>query len=373
MRILQISSAKNFGGGERHLVDLCAGLTQRGHEVFAAVRRENSWLEKLRFLPEENIFFAPLRNSLDVLSVRILTRFVKEKNIEIVHAHLARDYTIAAIAARQTKTRLVLTRHLTFPLNLAHKILLPKNAAFIAVSESARRQIIKQNLLPPEQIHLIYNGIDARRFSGTNKSAGKEFFARQLNLRARSPLVGVVGEIAAHKGQIDFVRAAAEVSKRFPDAKFLIAGRDASTDGRNEKALRGLIEELGLKNKIHHVGWLEDVALFLAALDVYVSASHFESFGLATVEAMAAGCAVVATETDGARETIENGRSGKLVPVKNSPALAEAIVELLSDEEARRNLGANAALAASEKFGVERMVAETEKLYLSNRKAEKRL
>ncbi len=363
MRILQISSAKNFGGGERHLVDLCAGLAKSGHEIFAAVRRENSWLGKLRFLPEENISFAPLRNSLDVWSARLLARFVKEKNIEIVHAHLARDYPIAALAARRTKTRLILTRHLTIPLNSAHKILLPKDAKFIAVSEAARRQIIKQNILPPEQIQLIYNGIDARRFAGADKNAGRNFLIRQLNLRARSPLVGVVGEIAAHKGQIDFVRAADEVLKRFPDAEFLIAGRDASPSKKNEYALRGLIEELGLKNKIHLVGWLEDAAPFLAALDVYVSASHFESFGLATVEALAAGCAVVAAETDGARETIEDGRTGKLIPVKNSSALAAAIVELLSDEKTRQNLSANGARAASEKFTVERMVAETEKLY----------
>lgn len=364
MRVLQISSAKNFGGGERHLVDLCAGLSARGHEIFVALRAQNKWREKLSFLPRENIVDFPLRNALDFLSARQIAKFIKKKNIEIVHAHLARDYPIAALAARWSKAKLVLTRHLLFPLNFSHKIVLPKDAAFIAVSDGVRRALIKQNILPPEQVRRIYNGVNLRRFNDADRKLNKRDLLGRLNLRENSMLVGIAGEIAAHKGQTDFVRAAALVLKRFPETEFLIAGRDASPQRKHERDLKSLIAELGLQDKVHLLGWLEEVAPFYSALDIFVSASRTEPFGLVIAEAMASRrCAVVATETDGAREIIENGKTGKLVSIENPFELSEAIVELLSDENLRQDLSANARRAAAEKFGDERMIEETENLY----------
>ena len=68
MRILQISSAKNFGGGERHFVDLCRGLASRGHEVFVALRPTSEWQARLDFIPPENVLRVSIRNSFGVLS-----------------------------------------------------------------------------------------------------------------------------------------------------------------------------------------------------------------------------------------------------------------------------------------------------------------
>ncbi|MDQ3748629.1 MAG: glycosyltransferase family 4 protein, partial [Acidobacteriota bacterium] len=122
MRILQISSAKTFGGGEKHFVDLSRGLTTRGHEVFAALRPTNQWQEKLDFLPPESILHVSLRNSFGVLSAQKIAEFIREKNIEIVHAHAARDYIPASLACRIAKNaRFVLTRHVLFPLKPFHR------------------------------------------------------------------------------------------------------------------------------------------------------------------------------------------------------------------------------------------------------------
>ncbi len=363
MRILQISSAKNFGGGERHLVDLCRGLSSGGHEIFVVLRPSNEWQEKLSFLPEERIFHLSLKNSLDVFSARKLARIVREKNIEIVHAHLARDYPVAALAVRLSKrAKLVLTRHLLFPLSFPHKFVLPKDSTFIAVSKGVRRELRKHFFLPHEQIRLVQNGVDTRHFENAKKVEAREDLRRRLNLKSDSLLIGIVGEITAHKGQTDFVRAASVVLKQFPAAEFLIVGQDGSPPQKYQKRLEDLIKELGLQNKIHLFGWIEDVAPVFAALDVFVSASRVEPFGLVIAEAFASGCAVVATETDGATEIIEDGKTGKLVPVENPFELGKAVGELLSDESLRQKLGDNAQKAA-QKFSVERMTAETVNIY----------
>ena len=99
MRILHISSARTFGGGERHFVDLTRELAARGHDVFAALRPTNEWQERLGFIPGERILYVSIRNSFGMFSARQIARFVRENQIEIVHAHLARDYLPASLAA----------------------------------------------------------------------------------------------------------------------------------------------------------------------------------------------------------------------------------------------------------------------------------
>ena len=95
VHILQITSAKTFGGGERHLVDLCRELTKRGHEVYVALRPTSEWQNRLDFLPPENFLHVSIRNSFGMFSAKRIARFADEKGIEIIHAHVARDYLAA--------------------------------------------------------------------------------------------------------------------------------------------------------------------------------------------------------------------------------------------------------------------------------------
>ena len=92
MRILQISSASSFGGGERYLVDLSNALVERGHEVFVALRPDSPLRNQLS-VQSQNIKTLPLRNALDARSAQGLARLVKQNGIEVVHAHMARDYS----------------------------------------------------------------------------------------------------------------------------------------------------------------------------------------------------------------------------------------------------------------------------------------
>ena len=362
MRILQISSAEGFGGGEKHFADLCRKLTEKNHEVLVAARPNNRWIERLSFLPPENVFQLPLRNALDVFTARKIAEIIRRRNVEIVHAHLARDYAPAAFAARMTKSKLVLTRHLLFAVNSFYKYLLPKKVAFIAVSEGVRRKLLAQNIVAPEQIHLIYNGIDTEHFQSASETTNKEGLRRQLNLPRDAQIVGIAGEITLHKGQTDFVRAASEILKSFPAAEFLIVGRDGSPRKSYRKELENLIANLGLQNKTHLPGWLADVVPFYSILDVFVSASRVEPFGLVIAEAMASGCATVATATDGAREIVTN-ETGIIVPAKNPNAIAAAVSIFLSDESMRRQFGDRAKSRIEKFFGLERMITETEKVY----------
>ncbi|HYE64008.1 MAG TPA: glycosyltransferase family 4 protein, partial [Pyrinomonadaceae bacterium] len=314
MRILLISSARSFGGGERHLADLANALARRGHEVYVALAPNSPLRAELTALPPDGIITLRLRNAFDLRSALELARIVREKRMEIVHAHLARDYPLAALATRRAReARFIITRHVLFPLNRLHALALSHVARVIAVSRSVAWGLQAQNLFSSHKISVIRNGIDLKRFDMSARGFSREEYRESLRLPLKRRLIGTAGEISPLKGQEEFLRAAALIARRFNDVDFVIAGEDRSRTGVYRAALERVINESGLDGRVHLLGWLEEVAPLLSSLDLFVSASRTESFGLSIVEAMASGAPVIATATEGAREIIGSERLGLLV------------------------------------------------------------
>lgn len=358
MRVLQVSSARAFGGGERHLADLARGLQRRGHEVLVALREGSPLRERLSFLPEQNVYTLPLRNSIDVASARKLARIAREKTVDIIHAHVARDYPPAAFAARLAPaSRFVITRHVLFPLSRAHWLALSNVARVIAVSEPVALALLTQKIFYEDKIRVVENGVDLARF-------GRVLAEAEPHPHGRPFRVGIIGELSVIKGQEEFVRAAALIRNDFGGrVEFLIAGEDNSRGREYRARIERLVNELDLANDVRLLGRVEDVSSLVVKLDVLVSASYSESFGMAMAEGLVCGVPVVATATAGARSFIEDGVNGLLIPRGDVRALAAAVASLLSDEERRLALGEQARRFARERFNPERMVEATERVY----------
>lgn len=364
MKILQISSAQSLGGGERHLADLANGLARRGHDVYLALRPKSALIKELKDVAEENVTTLPLRNSLDAKSARDLAELVSKNQIEIVHAHMARDYPLAAYAARTNPgSRLIVTRHVLFRLNRLHRITLAKAARIIAVSQAVASQLIADAIAPLEKISVVLNGIDVTRFVNARAEFNRRQFLKSWKLPEDSLLVGTVGELTPLKGQEEFLHAASQIMNQYPTACFIVAGIDHSRGNKHRLRIEQLIAGLNLTERVKLVGWLEDLAQLYCGLDVFVSASHTESFGLAIAEAMASGTAVVATETEGAQELVHPGGTGLLVPIGDVDKLTQAILVLLHERDLRVRLGTAAQQTALANFSGERMIAETEEIY----------
>ena len=365
LNILQISSASSFGGGERYLADLTNSLIARGHNVYVAVRPRSPLIGHLQ-LPPEKILTLPLRNALDVQSAHELDRFVRRQRIEVVHAHMARDYSLASYAARRNRqTKFVATRHVLFQLNRLHRHTLARATRVIAVSAAVAKELRSRGILSEGQIAVIPNGIDVDRFASACSGFDRAQFLRSMGLPADCLLVGSIGELRTLKRHDDFIRAAAMIVAKFPETQFVLAGVDTSASSEVRKELEKLVVQLGLKDCFYFLGWLDDAERLLCALDVFVSASETESFGLAIVEAMAAGTAVVATETEGAQEVIEDQKTGVLVPIGDIERIAESVIDLLEDPETRHTIAAQSAQSVATRFSLKRMVDEIEQIYLA--------
>src|SRR5262245_27507213 len=359
MRILQISSASSFAGGERHVADLTNALAARGHELYAAVRPNSPLIPRLH-IPSANIKTLQLRNAFDVPSAHHLARWVEEERIDVVHAHMARDYSLAAYATRRNPTtKFVVTRHVLFPLNRFHKRTLAHAAHVIAVSEATARSLKNEALVPPEKIVGVSNGIDVERF----KQARGSNYRATLSVPDDCKLIGTIGELRRLKRHDDFIKAAAIVARDNPSAYFVLAGSATSSDAVEQESLEQLVNKLGLQERFRFLGWVDDLASLLASLDVFVSASETESFGLVISEAMAAGAVVVATATEGAREIIAEGETGLVVPIGAVDQMAIAITAFLSDNRRRREFASRGERRVADLFSLDRMVDEIEKLY----------
>lgn len=359
MKILQVSSAKTFGGGERHLVDLCKGLIRHGHEVFVVVRPTCEWLSRLDFLPKGNIFQVSIRNSFGIFSAQRIAGFIKKNEIQIAHAHVARDYFPISLACRIAKTpKFVITRHVLFPLKAFNRFALKNLSQAIAVSQGVEWELKK--LFPFEKIVTISNGVEIERFAEADHDKLRQSFRFEQNIPFDAALVATVGELKPLKGQEDFILAAQIVAKKFPQAHFALIGKDNSLDQTFRRKLKRLVKVFELENRFLWLNWVEETATLLHAADVFVSPSHSESFGLAILEAMASGCAVVATETTGAKELLENEN---LVPIENAVKLAERICEFLEDKEKRGEFGKKVQVRAKENFNLEKMIEKIEVVY----------
>jgi glycosyltransferase involved in cell wall biosynthesis len=352
MRILQVCSVTTFGGGERHLVDLAHALADRGHEVYSASVSGSPLSAELSFLGQGRTLALSRVNYLKNLTR--LAGFVRAHRIEIVHAHAAKDYHLAALTVRlASRGRLVLTRHVLFAMRAINRPLLRGAGRVIAVSRAVAESLRRNGVVESSRITVVHNGIDTDRF---------DIAARRRD-DVVPPLVGTVGHLAPIKGHDVFIRAAALISAQRPEVRFVIIGEDKSPQMANRRYLESLVAELGLSGIVAMPGWRDDIAETLSSLSLFVSAARSEPFGLAIVEAMAAGLPVVATASEGASEIIEDGVSGTLVPVDDPAALAEAINDLLENPHERSRLARSAMHVARERYSLARMASETERVY----------
>ena len=180
----------------------------------------------------------------------------------------------------------------------------------------------------------------------------------QASLREQPPTIGALGRLEPTKSLDVLVEAAAILSRRRPEVRVEIAG-----SGSCEPRLRSLAARLGVTDVVAFLGWREDVGSLHHRWQVLVQPSAHEGFGIAALEAMAAGLPVVASATGGLPELVEDERTGFLVPVGDVEALAGRLDRLLGDDVLRVRMGDAARQRAVRSFSVDEMAARTATVY----------
>lgn len=182
-----------------------------------------------------------------------------------------------------------------------------------------------------------------------------------LGVTSGSVVVTMAGRLLRDKGVAEFLAAADSLSGRFPEAVFLLVGEP---DPGNPSDLGpAVMEAVARRSNIIAPGWREDMALVWAASDVAVLPSYREGLPVTMQEALASGLPVVVSDAPGCREVVDHGRNGFRVPVRDAPALAEALATLLSDEDLRRAMGKAGRDKAVAEFDADALAGQTLALY----------
>lgn len=203
-------------------------------------------------------------------------------------------------------------------------------------------------------------GIDTSRF---RRQSPQDAHPGQLDPEPGAPLVGYIGRLVPWKGVEDLLHAWRRVLSRHPTAKLIIVGEDG-VGGRYKEFLFQLAASLGLLDSVSFEGFISDIGPVFRALDLFVLPSHDEPFGLVTVEAMASGCLVVATNGGGTTELISDNETGFLTPVGDPVSLGERIIEVLSlSVERAESVRCAAIEAARSKFDIRNQLTSQRALY----------
>ena len=299
---------------------------------------------------------------MDLSAAWRLSRVVRRLAPDIIHAHDPHGVAMAAlalsIAGASLKPRLpalVASRRVDFHLkgNSFSRWKHRQVDCFIAASEAIRHMLVADGV-PADRTVTVHEGIDVDRVAAVPAVNLHE----TLWLPHHAPIVGNVAALVPHKGQRHLIDAAHIVVGELPDVRFVIFGESELREG-----LERQVREHHLEKHVFLPGFRADVLGCIKSFDLFAMSSVTEGLGTSLLDAMACSRAIVATRAGGIPEIVVDGINGLLVPPHDRVALARAIVALLEDGARRTTMGAAGLSRVRECFTVERMVAETARVY----------
>jgi len=370
IKLFAFTTVFAIGGTERHLMNLMHGLEASRFDLeFGCFIRWGQFLPEVeaRGLRIHEYRVRRLYGIHTAHQQLRLARDLRRARAQIVHTYGFYPNVFAIAAARLARSPVVVAsirdtgcfmtanqrRVQRLACRLAHHVLV--NA------EAVKRWLVDDGY-DGGKISVIHNGLDPSRFAGV---VGGAALRAELSLPPNAPLVAMVSRLNRLKGVEEFLQAVSRVADRFEDARFLIVGDNGTPDGSDyRRELERRVAELGLERRVVFTGFRLDVPRLLSEVAVSVMPSLSEGLPNTVLEAMVAGVPVVATRVGGTAEVVDDGVTGLLVPPGDAAALAKAIEQLLAEPESARRLGRAGRQRVIQEFSLERMVRQTEQLYL---------
>ncbi len=360
MNILFLTNHLNVGGITSYIFSLSKSLKTKGHNVYLA----SSGGDSLTRFTEQGIIYIPIpirtKSELNIFKLGVslfkLMSHIKEKDIDIIHSNTRVTQVLGCLLERYTHKTHITTCHGFFTRRFFRRLFPCWGSKVIAISESVREHLIGDFCVRPENISLVYNGIDLERLKLRYAQSRDE--VKLKFCLGNGPVVGIVARLSDVKGHIFLIRAIKLVLDKIPDVQLLIVG-----EGRMQKKLERLAEELQIARNVFFIPKVNNIQDALYVMDLFVMPSLKEGLGLGLMEAMAWGKAVIGSRVGGIKNLIRHGYNGLLVRPADVEQLCSSIIELLEDPVKASILGNNARLFIAENFSLEKMVSETEKVY----------
>ena len=363
IKVLEAIRQGKIGGGESHVLDLSSNLNRSRFETIVLSFTDGPMIEKLNRMGIKTKVIHT-EKAFDFKVWKKVADFIKEEEIDIVHAHGTRANSNVFRAAKKLKLPLIYTVHgWSFHIDQkfhvrkirewSEKLLTNMANRTVCVSKSNENDGLKRFKM--QRSRVIYNAVNLSRF---NPKYIQPYVRNELGISDNIVLIGYIVRITAQKDPLNMIRAMKIVAEKAPDVKLLMVG-----DGDLKEKTIQLAKQLKISDKIIFQPFRTDIPEVLEAIDIYCLPSLWEGFPIGILEAMAMKKAVVASSVDGNKELIKNGVNGLLVEHSRPEQMAEAILYLVKDPHMRETLSEKAFQFVTNGFGINRMVIEVENEY----------
>ena len=365
-----ISCYPTYGGSGAVATELGMRLAERGHEVhfvsYAHPFRlprflRNTYFHEIEVSRYPLFEYPPYSLAVTVAMHEVAT----QRHLDLFHVHYAVPHATSAWLAKQMleepdELKIVTTLHGTDITLVGQdpsyrsivKFSIERSDSLTAVSSYLKDETVAAFGCSGCDVRVIPNFVDT------------ELFARKTDRRNRNALAEPDEKIIMHisnfrpvKRVDDVVRVAARVMEKVP-ARLVFVG-----DGPDRPMAEERARNLGIGDRVLFMGKQESVAVLLSCADVFLLPSESESFGLSALEAMASEVPVIGTRCGGLEELVEDGATGRLLPVGAVDAMAAAAIEILSDDARRQEMGRAGRAEAQTQYSIERILSMYEACY----------
>ena len=302
------------------------------------------------------------RGKFDPATLPALLRVLDDKRADILHMHGYGATTFGRLAGAWRRIPTLLHEHANLTATpwfqqVVDELLLPFTDLAVAVSRSTAEFVVTARRIPPDRTKVVYLGAPVDEF-GRPRSAEEIRAARAaLQIPDGAFAVGTVTRLMPSKGNQYLIEAVPAVLAAEPEARFYVVG-----EGELQGALESQARALGVSDRVTFTGFMRDVSVAYAAFDLVVFPSLWEGTPLTAFEALAMGCPIVATDSDGLLDILTADGDARIVPRRDAGALADAIVGLRRDPETRERLGRQARITGAA-YDIGQFVRKMEQLY----------
>ncbi|WP_219835803.1 glycosyltransferase [Paenibacillus sp. R14(2021)] len=292
-----------------------------------------------------------------------LFRLMRKEKPHIVHAYMFHADFSSRIFGRLARVPIIISsiRNENIGGRLRERLLgVTKHMAdcVTAVCKAAGERQVKQGAVSKQQLQILYNGVEMGRFAPP-PSETLSHLRGELGIPARHFVYITVGRMVEQKNHLGLLESFASVVRDYPDSTLVIAG-----DGKLRPRIEARVTELGLQGHVRCLGVRQDIPQLLHMSDAFVLSSNWEGFPNVVLEAMASGKPVVATQTGGVAELVDDGETGYVVAPDNPAAMTAGLLKLAALSSLDRSqMGNRALVTVKERFTLERTLEQTVELY----------
>jgi glycosyltransferase involved in cell wall biosynthesis len=372
VRLLELRNTYKWGGGPDKTILLSAERHDhaRVSVVVAYIRdardQEFCITEKAR---ARGLTFYEIieQGKVDLRVLRTLRDLVIQHDINLIHAHDYKSDFFAYLLRRwlwRRRLALLSTAHAWVIIGPRGEFyrrldlwLMKRFDHLIAVSHATKAEMVAAGV-PAAFISVIHNGIDTDEWSPVRATTN---LREELGLGQAFPVIGYVGRIMPEKDLETWLRAAARVAEKYPNARFVLVGE--GRDGTTQQQLQQLALTLGIGERVLFPGYRENLIPVYATFDMFLLSSRREGLPNSLLEAMAMGLPVVTTDVAGAKELVVDGQTGFVRPQGDVDSLAQALLTIVEDERLRFRMSRVGRERVEQEFSFTQRLHRIEKLY----------